>query len=72
MLGGISGYGSAETDREEPRQVALVQQASTAYLKSVLYEEELTWTTFCHALRNHTQALGSVETKEPDDLKHHR
>jgi predicted dienelactone hydrolase len=64
MLGGISGYGAAETDGEEPRHVALVQQASTSYLKSALYDDEPAWATFCQAL--HTQVFGNVETKQPD------
>jgi dienelactone hydrolase len=38
-LGGISGYAVTETTDESPERVALIQELTTAYLRSALYPE---------------------------------
>lgn len=63
MLGGISGYGAAETDYEEPRHVALVQQASIAFLLSALYDGDPAWPAFCKGLRDRPSPTGTIEVK---------
>lgn len=64
MLGGISGYRAAETDYEEPRHVALVQQASTAFLRSALYDSDPAWTGFCRSLSSEPDGVGALEIKQ--------
>ncbi|TPP05073.1 alpha/beta fold hydrolase [Rhizobium glycinendophyticum] len=63
MLGGISGYGAAETDFEEPRHVALVQQSTTIFLRSILKPDPLGWQNFCESLNLEKGSLGEVESK---------
>ncbi|GAA2332830.1 hypothetical protein Scani_44720 [Streptomyces caniferus] len=40
-LGGIPGYEVAETTDESPARVTLVQQLTTAFLRSALYPEDI-------------------------------
>ncbi|QXG77697.1 hypothetical protein KUM42_09470 [Modestobacter sp. L9-4] len=42
-LGGISGHGVTETTDESPERVALVQRASTAYLRTALGVDAAAW-----------------------------
>ncbi|EZP72745.1 hypothetical protein BV96_01378 [Sphingomonas paucimobilis] len=63
MLGGISGYRAAETDYEDPRHVALVQQASTAFLRSALHVDDRAWQELCQALPGTSNASGALELK---------
>lgn len=63
MLGGISGYRAAETDHEEPRHVALVQRASTAFLRSALQDGDPAWMEFCRSMANEPDAPGAIEIK---------
>lgn len=63
MLGGISGYGAAETDREDPAHVALVQWGSTAFLRMALNEDGPGWQQFCRSLQSDPEAPGKIELK---------
>ena len=63
-FGGISGYDSAETkgfDDENPEIVAVVQRATTAYLRSVLYPGDGAWEEMGKAIES--AKLGKVESK---------
>jgi hypothetical protein len=42
-LGGISGHGVTETTDESPERVALVQRATTAYLRTALGVDAAAW-----------------------------
>lgn len=42
-LGGISGYGVTETTDEDPERIALVQRATTAYLRTALGVDDAAW-----------------------------
>ncbi|MFI5840058.1 alpha/beta hydrolase family protein [Catenuloplanes sp. NPDC051500] len=42
-LGGITGYGVTETTDEDPARVAVVQRATTAYLRSALGIDDAGW-----------------------------
>ena len=44
-LGGISGYASAETTDESPDRVALIQQLTSAYLRTALDAADAGWST---------------------------
>jgi dienelactone hydrolase len=63
MLGGVSGYRAAETDHEDPGHVALVQRATTAFLRATLHDGDPAWATFCRSLRSEADASGAIETK---------
>ncbi|WP_430256825.1 alpha/beta hydrolase family protein [Neorhizobium sp. DAR64872/K0K18] len=63
MLGGISGYGAAETTDENPARVSLVQKMTTAYLKRELLGDEKIWHSACLELSNDEEALGKIENK---------
>ena len=52
-LGGISGYGVTETTDESPERVALVQGATTAYLRTALGVDDAAWGTFDAAPAGH-------------------
>jgi dienelactone hydrolase len=45
-LGGISGHGVTETTDESPERVALVQRATTAYLRTALGVDDAAWSAF--------------------------
>ncbi|MFD5509754.1 alpha/beta hydrolase family protein [Streptomyces sp. NPDC127051] len=62
-LGGIPGYEVAETTDESPARVALIQQLTTAFLRSALSPEDTGWKTAATALENDPDALGSLRSK---------
>jgi predicted dienelactone hydrolase len=62
-LGGIPGYGVAETTDESPERVALVQRLTWAFLRSALYPEDPSWLAARSALQEDPHPLGRVESK---------
>ncbi|MGW2048442.1 alpha/beta hydrolase family protein [Streptomyces sp. NPDC001858] len=62
-LGGIPGYEVAETTDESPARVALIQQLSTAFLRSALYPGDAAWKTAAAALDDDPKPLGKLEGK---------
>ncbi|TDU80222.1 alpha/beta fold hydrolase [Streptomyces sp. KS 21] len=62
-LGGIPGYEVAETTDESPARVALVQQLTTAFLRSVLHGEDTGWKAAAADLENAPDPLGKLESK---------
>jgi len=63
MLGGISGYLVTETTDENPERVALVQQLTSAYLRSALYPDDNAWTVALSSLKDGSNALARAEGK---------
>ncbi|TVY35051.1 hypothetical protein LOCC1_G007379, partial [Lachnellula occidentalis] len=67
LLGGVSGYDSAETfehDTESPERVALVQRLTCAYLRSEFDSSDGAWSKACAALSlDEVKELGKVESK---------
>jgi fermentation-respiration switch protein FrsA (DUF1100 family) len=63
FLGGISGYGVAETTDENPAHVALVQQVTCAYLRHALGVDSTGWTAAQQALSGNGHPLGRLESK---------
>ncbi|MFF2042742.1 alpha/beta hydrolase family protein [Kitasatospora sp. NPDC058170] len=62
-LGGIPGYEAAETTDESPARVALIQQLSTAFLRSALHPEDTGWTAAATALDADPEPLGRLQSK---------
>ncbi|MEU2776611.1 chlorophyllase [Streptomyces sp. NPDC007162] len=62
-LGGIVGHEVAETTDASPARVALVQQLTTAYLRSALYGEDTPWKTATAALEADPDPLGNLRSK---------
>ncbi|MGI5170775.1 alpha/beta hydrolase family protein [Spirillospora sp. CA-253888] len=62
-LGGIPGYGVAETTDESPERVALVQWLTWAFLRSALYPEDPAWRAARSALEEEPRAMGRVQSK---------
>lgn len=62
-LGGIPGYGVAETTDESPERVALVQQLTSAYLQTALGLDASSWQVARAALAESADPLGRVESK---------
>jgi dienelactone hydrolase len=62
-LGGISGYGVAETTDESPARVALIQALSTAYLQSALGLDPDAWSHARSGLAAAEEPLGRIESK---------
>ncbi|MFD8894175.1 alpha/beta hydrolase family protein [Streptomyces sp. NPDC059566] len=62
-LGGVPGYEVAETTDESPARVALIQQLSTAYLRSALLGEDSGWKAAVTALEADADPLGKLESK---------
>ncbi|MFI8341588.1 alpha/beta hydrolase family protein [Streptomyces sp. NPDC085639] len=62
-LGGVPGYEVAETTDESPARVALIQQLSTAFLRSALLGEDSGWKTAVTALEADANPLGKLESK---------
>jgi predicted dienelactone hydrolase len=58
-LGGINGYDDTHTTDESPDRVALVREASTAYLRTALGIERESW----ERVRNEATDLGRFESK---------
>jgi predicted dienelactone hydrolase len=63
-LGGINGYSSTATTDENPARVALLQQLSTAYLRSALDPADAAWQDAAAALAEAPSPLGKLESKE--------
>jgi dienelactone hydrolase len=62
-LGGIAGHEVAETTDASPARVALVQQLTTAYLRSALYGETTAWKAAVTALEEDPNPLGTLRSK---------
>ncbi|MFF2997996.1 alpha/beta hydrolase family protein [Streptomyces sp. NPDC057950] len=62
-LGGIPGYGVAETTDESPERVALIQQFTWAFLRGAFDPEDTGWPTACSALEDDPEPLGRVQSK---------
>ncbi|GHF11790.1 hypothetical protein GCM10014715_79380 [Streptomyces spiralis] len=62
-LGGVPGYSVAETTDENPARVALIQQLSSAFLRSALYPEDTSWKAAATALAEDPEALGTLQSK---------
>jgi dienelactone hydrolase len=62
-LGGIAGYEVAETTDESPARVALIQQLSTAFLRSALYSGDTSWKAAATALDEDPNPLGKLQGK---------
>lgn len=62
-LGGIPGYEVAETTDENPVRVALLQQLSTAHLRSALQLEDTSWKTAASMLEEDPSPLGNPQSK---------
>ncbi|MEU1272419.1 alpha/beta fold hydrolase [Streptomyces sp. NPDC005799] len=62
-LGGICGYEVVETTDENPARVALIQQLSSAYLRSALHPGDTGWKAAATALAEDPEALGTLRSK---------
>ncbi|MFC0041858.1 alpha/beta hydrolase family protein [Actinomadura rayongensis] len=63
FLGGISGDEVTETTDENPARVALVQQATLAYLRHVLGVDGSDWTALRSALAPDAHPMGRLDSK---------
>jgi predicted dienelactone hydrolase len=57
-LGGVAGYDLAETDDADPARVAVVQELTTAYLRSVLDADSRAWADAQRSL-----TIGRIDSK---------
>ncbi|KAB8194710.1 chlorophyllase [Nonomuraea phyllanthi] len=64
-LGGISGYGAAETTDESPERVTLLQHLTWAYLRTALDPRDTSWQAARSALEEDPRGLGKLQSKEP-------
>lgn len=62
-LGGINGHHDTHTTDESPERVLLVQQATTAYLRTALAIDKDAWSTLRARLAAEAAPLGRIETK---------
>ncbi|MFI8307234.1 alpha/beta hydrolase family protein [Streptomyces sp. NPDC085927] len=62
-LGGIYGYEAAATTDESPARVALIQELSSAFLRSALYPEDTSWKAASTALDEDPTPLGKLQHK---------
>ena len=63
-LGGLHAYGTiAQSEAENPATVALVQQMTTAYLRTALGVDEGSWPAACDALTRDATPRGHLENK---------
>jgi fermentation-respiration switch protein FrsA (DUF1100 family) len=62
-MGGITGYSVTETTDENPERVALVQQVTTAYLRSALDLGDDEWSYARTLLHRDRQASARLESK---------
>lgn len=62
-LGGIPGYEVAETTDESPERVALVREATTAYLRSTLAVDGAEWDALHATLGGDGHPLGRLESR---------
>jgi dienelactone hydrolase len=61
-LGGVAGYGVAETTDENPERVAVLQRLSTAYLRSALFPTDDSWTRARATLNDSADPIGRVDS----------
>lgn len=62
-LGGIPGYEARETTDEHPGRVALVQRATSAYLRHALGVDDSGWTEIRKELAGSAEPLGRIESR---------
>ena len=62
-MGGIAGYSTHETTDWSLERIALIQQATTAYLGSALNLQNEAWSQVRAALANDSHPLGRLESK---------
>jgi predicted dienelactone hydrolase len=62
-LGGIPGDDVAETKDASPERVALIQQLTTAYLRSALSPDDSSWRAAVTALEEGPEPLGKLQSK---------
>ena len=62
-MGGIAGYSTHETTDWSLERIALIQQATTAYLCSALNLQDEAWSQVRAALANDSHPLGRLESK---------
>jgi predicted dienelactone hydrolase len=62
-LGGISGYEVAATTDESPARVALIQQLTSAFLRSALNPGDTAWKAAAAALEEDPSPLGRLQSK---------
>ncbi|GHF89044.1 dienelactone hydrolase [Amycolatopsis bartoniae] len=62
-LGGIHGYNAADTTDESPERVALIREASWAYLRSALGIDDTAWKQVQAELAESTDPAGRIDNK---------
>ncbi len=62
-MGGIAGFSVHETTDWSLERIALIQQVTTAYLRSALNLEDEAWSHVRAALANDSHPLGRLESK---------
>ncbi|MFD4139209.1 alpha/beta hydrolase family protein [Streptomyces sp. NPDC058572] len=62
-LGGIPGHEVAETTDENPARVALIQQLTTAFLRSALQDDDAGWKVVAASLEADPEPLGTLQSK---------
>lgn len=62
-LGGIAGYDAKETSDEDPDRLAIVQRATSAYLRAQLDDDYSAWDLLNDTLVAKNSALATIETK---------
>ncbi|MCW7941412.1 chlorophyllase [Streptomyces hygroscopicus] len=62
-LGGIPGHEVAETTDENPARVALIQQLTTAFLRSALQGDDAGWKAAAASLKEDPEPLGTLRSK---------
>ncbi|MFF3686019.1 alpha/beta hydrolase family protein [Streptomyces sp. NPDC002187] len=62
-LGGIPGHEVAETTDENPARVALIQQLTTAFLRSALQDHDAGWKVVAASLEADPEPLGTLQSK---------
>ncbi|PJI86053.1 chlorophyllase-like protein [Yoonia maricola] len=63
LLGGITGYGVTDTTDESPARVSAVQELSTAYLRTALYDDDTAWLEATKAVADSPDPQGRIEEK---------
>ncbi|MFI2474535.1 alpha/beta hydrolase family protein [Nocardia xishanensis] len=62
-LGGVAGHQVAETTDENPARVGLLQQLTTAYLRSALFPGDTSWKSAATAMETDLNPLGKLQSK---------
>jgi dienelactone hydrolase len=62
-LGGIQGYNDTRTTDESPERVALIQQATLAYLRTALGVDDGAWPAAREAVAATSDKLGRIDSK---------